>query len=116
MHQTVVLGSLLLAAVLLGRRREWEAGHDPEGIGRRRRELALMLSLVIGVVLNAAISGVLSEPHSRYGARVVWVVPFATAVLALWRLPLLRYGGADREAVASENSDLAARRLSSQDP
>ena len=115
LHQTVVLGSLLLAAVLLGRRWEWEAG-DPEGMGRRRRELALMLSLVAGVVLNAAISGVLSEPHSRYGARVVWVVPFAAAVLALWRLPLLRYGSADREAVASGNSDLAARRLSSQDP
>jgi hypothetical protein len=46
-----------------------------------------MLALVAGVALNAAISGALSEPHSRYGARVAWVLPFAAAALALYRLP-----------------------------
>ena len=111
----MVLGFLLLTVVLLGWRWKWEGEQHPERMGRRRRELALMLSLVAGVVLNAAISGVLSEPHSRYGARVVWVVPFAAAVLALRRLPPIRHGSADRGAVASGNPDLAARRLSPQD-
>jgi hypothetical protein len=59
---------------------------------------------------------VMSEPHSRYGARVVWVVPFAAAVLALRRLPPVRHGATGREAVASGNPDVAARRLSPRDP
>jgi hypothetical protein len=40
--------------------------------------------IFIGVVLNAAICGVLSGPYDRYQARVIWLVPFAAA-LALYR-------------------------------
>lgn len=39
--------------------------------------------LLAGVVLNAAVCGILSGPHHRYQARVVWLIPLiACAVLA----------------------------------
>ena len=40
----------------------------------------LLLALV-GIVVNAAICGGVSQPASRYGARVIWLLP-ATATIA----------------------------------
>ena len=37
--------------------------------------------LLAGVLLNALLSGALSEAHSRYGARVAWVIPLAAMLL-----------------------------------
>jgi hypothetical protein len=45
--------------------------------------LPAVLFLLAGLVLNAAVCGVLSGPHDRYQARVVWLVPLLAAGLAL---------------------------------
>ncbi len=47
--------------------------------------------IVYGIILNAAVCGILSGPFPRYQARVIWLVPMI-AVLGL--LALRRYGGA----------------------
>jgi len=41
---------------------------------------------LLGVALNAVVGGCLSEPHNRYQARVIWLVPLIALVVALqWR-------------------------------
>jgi hypothetical protein len=53
------------------------------GAERQLRSLAIVL--VGGVITNAAVCGMLSNPYDRYQARVVWLVPFAAFTLALYR-------------------------------
>lgn len=53
---------------------------EPRGEG-----LGLVLLILLGIVLNAAICGVLSGPHDRYQARVIWTLPVLAAALALSR-------------------------------
>ncbi len=43
--------------------------------------LGLLLCVAVGVLANAAVTGALSGPHDRYGARIAWLVPLA-ALLA----------------------------------
>lgn len=42
-----------------------------------------VLFLLIGVVLNALVCGGVSQPADRYGARVMWLLPFSAALLLL---------------------------------
>jgi hypothetical protein len=42
---------------------------------------SLLLSVLVGVVVNAAVTGALSGPHDRYGARIAWLVPMAALLL-----------------------------------
>jgi hypothetical protein len=44
----------------------------------------------LGVLLNAAVCGVLSGPHDRYQARTIWLVPLLAAGLALRPAPPVR--------------------------
>lgn len=48
---------------------------------RAARELAAVVALT--VLGNAVVCGVLSNPHDRYGARVVWLAVFAVIVAGL---------------------------------
>lgn len=41
------------------------------------------LVLVGGVVANAAVTGILSTPHDRYQARVIWLVPLLALIVFL---------------------------------
>ena len=75
LHGTVLIASLVLVLARLGGL--WRPADDR----RARREAAWLLMLLAGVLLNAALSGALSEAHSRYGARVVWVIPLAAMLL-----------------------------------
>jgi hypothetical protein len=66
---------------------------DHDGAGQdARRETAWLLLLLAGVLCNAIISGAFSEPHARYGARVIWLLPMAAALLAAahrpWRVAM----------------------------
>jgi hypothetical protein len=70
-------------AVLLGwlaRRRA--AAADPV--------LAPVGLVLLGLLLNAAVCGVLSGPHDRYQARTIWLVPLLAAGLALRPAPPVR--------------------------
>jgi hypothetical protein len=67
------LAGLLVALALCARNRDPLAG--------------LCCAVLVCLIGNAAITGVLSGPHDRYQARVVWLAPFAalTAAVALSR-------------------------------
>jgi hypothetical protein len=55
----------------------------------RRPAPPIALFVLAGVALNAVVCGVLSGPHDRYQARVIWLVPLLAAGLALGRAPEL---------------------------
>jgi hypothetical protein len=65
--------ALLPLMMLLGL---WSA--DFADLGRLSATIALAL------LANAAFCGVISNPHDRYGSRIVWIAAFAVA-LAVWR-------------------------------
>jgi hypothetical protein len=54
------------------------------------RDMALMM--VLAVLANAAICGVFSNPHDRYGARVVWLASLTVLVAALTALRPAKHG------------------------
>jgi hypothetical protein len=72
LHVPVALGSMLLVFAMFAR-----------ALWRRRfDDLALLAATVSFALLgNAIICGVISGPHDRYGARLVWIATF-TALLA----------------------------------
>jgi hypothetical protein len=83
---------LLLATVLLGWRRQGFA------------DLGLLAGTTAAALLaNAFVCGVLSNPHDRYGARLVWIAPFVIALL-LCRL----YAEYDRQRTGAITAPLAA--------
>lgn len=46
-----------------------------------------VLFLLIGIAVNALVCGGVSQPAPRYGARVMWLLPFAATFLLLVRRP-----------------------------
>ena len=44
----------------------------------------LALVLMAGILANAVVCGAVSQPAMRYGARVIWLLPFAAAMLVLF--------------------------------
>jgi hypothetical protein len=76
LHVPVALASMLFVAALFA-----------YGIWRRRLgDLTLLAATTSFALLgNAVICGVISGPHDRYGARLVWIATF-TALIALSRL------------------------------
>lgn len=95
LHVPVALLSLLLLPLiaLLGWRRPAYAD-----LGR------LAATLMIATLANAAVCGVLSGPHPRYGARIVWIASLVVLLVpwrALMTLPSLRqvHGAAAAAAV-----------------
>jgi hypothetical protein len=74
-HQPVAWAAMALlpGLVLLGL---WRA--DFSDIGR------LSVTVAIALLANAAVCGIISNPHDRYGSRMVWIAALAV-VLAAWR-------------------------------
>ena len=54
----------------------------------------LAATIAIALIANAAFCGVISNPHDRYGSRIVWIAAFATAVAIsrAWALARQRTG------------------------
>ena len=50
---------------------------------RDARLLGVLSCVAVGVLANAAVTGALSGPHDRYGARMAWLLPLAG--LLAWR-------------------------------
>jgi hypothetical protein len=73
-HVPVALASMALLPVLIG-------------LGWRRRRYAgvasLALTVSVAILANAMLCGALSDPHDRYGARIVWIASFAALIAAL---------------------------------
>jgi hypothetical protein len=76
LHVPVALASMLAVLALLAR-----------GLWRRQLDdIALLAGTVCFTLLgNAMICGIISGPHDRYGARLVWIATF-TALIAASRL------------------------------
>ena len=73
LHVPVALGSMLLTFLIFAR-----------GLWRRKfDDLALLAATVSFALLgNALICGVISGPHDRYGARLVWIATFVVLLAA----------------------------------
>jgi hypothetical protein len=73
-HVPVALASMALLPVLV-----W--------IGWRRRQYSgvsnLAATVGLAILANAAVCGALSDPHDRYGARIVWIATFTVLIAAL---------------------------------
>ncbi len=59
-------------------------------LGRRRSQFAdlglLAATVALAILANALICGPLSNPHDRYGARIVWLAPLVLALAPWMRL------------------------------
>jgi hypothetical protein len=78
LHYPIALLSMaLLPLIVFAARRKWVA---PD-IG------ALAAAAIIALLANAFVCGALSNPHDRYGARMVWLATFVIvlAVASAWR-------------------------------
>jgi hypothetical protein len=53
------------------------------------RPLLLLGTIVFGLLVNACVSGSLSEIHGRYEGRAIWLLPFC-AILSGWVLVRMR--------------------------
>jgi hypothetical protein len=52
--------------------------------GDQGLDLGLLAATVaVAILVNAAVCGVLSNPHNRYGARIIWIATFAVALVPL---------------------------------
>jgi len=73
-HVPVALGSLLAVFAMVGRA-AWR---------RRLDDLSLLAATVsLAMLGNAVICGVMSGPHDRYGARLVWIATFTVLIAAI---------------------------------
>jgi len=72
-HVPVALGSMLLLVGLLGR-----------GLWQRKLDDLTLLAATASAALlgNAMICGIISGPHDRYGARMVWIATFVVLIAA----------------------------------
>ena len=73
LHVPVALLSMTLVAALFG-----------YGLWRRRgNDLTLLAGTVcLSLLGNAVICGIISGPHDRYGARLVWIATFTVLIAA----------------------------------
>jgi len=69
----VVVAGFVVAAVLLRRILRTPPGSPT---------VPIIIWTVIGILVNAAVCGILSGPHDRYAARVAWLLPFAALLIA----------------------------------
>jgi hypothetical protein len=73
-HIPVALASMLLAAIIFGRALWY----------RRMDDVALLAATVTLAMLgNAFVCGVISGPHDRYGARMVWITTLVVLIAAI---------------------------------
>ena len=61
---------------------------------------ALAVLLLLGILANAVVCGGISQPATRYGARVIWLVPLAAMILILFAWPRRAAGGTGAEGLA----------------
>ena len=70
LHEAIALGAIGACLLLL-----------PGALRRRRLGAGVIVTMLLTLLLNAAVTGALSGPHDRYQSRVMWL-PLLAAVLA----------------------------------
>lgn len=85
-HLAVVASAAYLLwwaiSAMLGR--NWSVAMQEED---GRPFLVFAVILIGGVIANAAVTGILSTPHERYQARVIWLIPLLAMIVFLRRSP-----------------------------
>jgi hypothetical protein len=73
-HVPIALGSMLALLAIIG-----------HALWRRRLDDLTLLAATVSLALlgNAFICGVISGPHDRYGARLVWIATFVVLIAAV---------------------------------
>ena len=56
----------------------------PDDVVSGEKMVAFFAAVLAGIVLNAAITGVLSGPFDRYQARVIWLLVLCAVLVYLW--------------------------------
>jgi hypothetical protein len=74
MQKTYYAAALVMAMALLLSR----------GLPQGLRIFGMMI--LLGIMANAFVCGGISQPATRYGARVIWLVPFLAAILLHWTM------------------------------
>jgi len=59
------------------------------------------LMVVLGVLVNAFVTGAISQPAARYGARVAWLIP---VVAVIFVMVTMRSGGRDLGSSGDEGA------------
>jgi hypothetical protein len=82
-HQAFYIASLVvvLALVLLPRRVPGEVK-------------ALAVMVILGILANALVCGGISQPATRYGARVIWLLPMTATILMIFAFRSRRFEAA----------------------
>jgi hypothetical protein len=80
-HVPLTLGSMALLPLLL--LLAWRRGN-------LRDTDKLAAALILALLANAFVTGVLSNPHHRYGARIAWIAPFVWSLVLVQLLMLTR--------------------------
>ncbi|MGE0751016.1 MAG: hypothetical protein AB7K64_10580 [Variibacter sp.] len=86
----------------------WAFGFRNEAFADFRR---LAVTVAVAILINGAVCGVLSNPHDRYGARIIWLAPLVSllgAALVLRSRQTLVDGG--QAMAGAENAWNAALR------
>ncbi|MCV2871489.1 hypothetical protein OEZ71_04180 [Defluviimonas sp. WL0050] len=71
-HALYILSLLVIVALVL----------LPHRVPREIKALAIMV--LLGVLANALVCGGISQPATRYGARVIWLLPLVATILAIF--------------------------------
>lgn len=79
----LIAATAALGVAAWGLRRRADGGSSG---GDDRRLIAVAVLFAAGVILNAAVCGILSGPFPRYQSRIVWLIPAGAALLATRRL------------------------------
>jgi hypothetical protein len=92
-HQPIALGAMATLPLML--LLAWRRG--------TLRDTDLLAATVLAALLaNAFVTGVLSNPHHRYGARVAWLAPFLVGVMLIQLMVAARGW---QEAIVSRFAD-----------
>ncbi len=52
---------------------------------------ALAVMVILGILANALVCGGISQPATRYGARVIWLLPMMAAILMIFAFRSRRF-------------------------
>ncbi len=76
LHVPIALLSILVLPLVILAGLLWRGGEFAD-LG------LLAATILVAVVVNAGVCGILSNPHNRYGARIVWIATLAAALVPM---------------------------------
>jgi hypothetical protein len=83
--KAVLLMAIVIAAVYGVRTiRRVKDRYLPDNVVSGQKMVAFLAVVLTGIVINAAITGILSGPYNRYQARVIWLLVLCAILVYLW--------------------------------